>query len=143
MKARFLFPYWCRYVGIALIVMHIPVMLLRKIIGFDTPGAPASAGIWGGHHLFFILTTLTMAIGLFMVAFSKEKIEDEQIKQLRLDSLQWAIYFNYILLTISLILSSDTAHILFLNLMVPLLFFIIRFQWKLFQNNRLLKSGQL
>ena len=81
-----------------------------------------------------------MAVGLFLAAFSKEKIEDEQISQLRLDSLQWAIYVNYILLIVSLILTSDTEHILFLNLLIPLVFFIIRFQWKIFQNNRLLKK---
>ena len=139
MKTRFLFPYWCRYLGYALIVAHIPVMLLRKMIGFDIPGAPFDDSLLSPHHLFFMTTTLLMAVGLFLAAFSKEKIEDEQISQLRLDSLQWAIYVNYILLIVSLILSSDTEHILFLNLLIPLVFFIIRFQWKIFQNNRLLK----
>jgi len=85
---------------------------------------------------------LLMAIGLFLAAFSKEKIEDEQISQLRLDSLQWAIYVNYILLIVSLILSTDTEHVLFLNLLVPLVFFIIRFQWKLYLNNRLLRKDE-
>jgi hypothetical protein len=60
---------------------------------------------------------------------------------LRLDSLQWAIYLNYLLLIISLIISTDTEHILFLNLLVPLLFFIIRFRWQIYRNNRLLKRN--
>ena len=140
MKTRFLFPYWCRYLGYALVLAHIPVMLLRKMIGFDIPGNRIDNGLLSPHHLFFMTTTLLMAVGLFLAAFSKEKIEDEQISQLRLDSLQWAIYVNYILLIVSLILSSDTEHILFLNLLIPLVFFIIRFQWKIFQNNRLLKK---
>ena len=140
MKTRFLFPYWCRYLGYALFLIHIPVVLLRKMIGFDLPGQHMDdGGLLSPHHIFFMATTLLMALGLFLAAFSKEKIEDEQISQLRLDSLQWAIYLNYILLIISLVLSSDTEHILFLNLLVPLVFFIIRFQWKLFQNNRMLK----
>ena len=139
MKTRFLFPYWCRYLGYALVLAHIPVMLLRKMIGFDIPGNRIDNGLLSPHHLFFMTTTLLMAVGLFLAAFSKEKIEDEQISQLRLDSLQWAIYVNYILLIVSLILTSDTEHILFLNLLIPLVFFIIRFQWKIFQNNRLLK----
>jgi hypothetical protein len=110
------------------------------MIGFDIPGQNIDdGGLFSPHHLFFMTTTLLMALGLFLAAFSKEKIEDEQISQLRLDSLQWAIYVNYMLLIVSLILSSDTEHILFLNLLVPLVFFIIRFQWKLFQNNRMLK----
>ena len=142
MKSRFLFPYWCRYLGYALVVAHIPVMLLRKMIGFDLPGEPRSDGIFAPHHLFFMATTLLMAIGLFLAAFSKEKIEDEQISQLRLDSLQWAIYVNYVLLIVSLVLTNDTEHVLFLNLLVPLVFFIVRFQWKLYLNNRLLRKDE-
>ena len=88
MKTRFLFPYWCRYLGYTLFVIHIPIMLLRKALGFDLPGEVHSDGIFAPHHLFFMATTLLMAIGLFLAAFSKEKIEDEQISQLRLDSLQ-------------------------------------------------------
>jgi len=139
MKTRFLFPHWCRYLGYTLFVIHIPVVLFQKMLGFDTPGGTIDNGLFNPHHLFFMATTLLMAVGLFLAAFSKEKIEDEQISQLRLDSLQWAIYVNYVLLIVSLILSSDTEHILFLNLLIPLVFFIIRFQWKLFQNNRMLK----
>ena len=111
-------------------------------MGFDLPGETHSDGIFSPHHLFFMATTLLMAIGLFLAAFSKEKIEDEQISQLRLDSLQWAIYVNYALLIVSLILSTDTEHVLFLNLLVPLVFFIIRFQWKLYLNNRLLRKDE-
>jgi len=141
MKTRFLFPHWCRYLGYALFLIHIPVVLFQKMLGFDIPGQHIDdGGLFSPHHLFFMTTTLLMALGLFLAAFSKEKIEDEQISQLRLDSLQWAIYVNYVLLIVSLILSSDTQHILFLNLLVPLVFFIIRFQWKLFQNNRMLKK---
>jgi len=142
MKTRFLFPYWCRYLGYTLFVIHIPIVLLRKMMGFDLPGETHSDGIFSPHHLFFMATTLLMAIGLFLAAFSKEKIEDEQISQLRLDSLQWAIYVNYILLIVSLILSTDTEHVLFLNLLVPLVFFITRFQWKLYLNNRLLRKDE-
>jgi uncharacterized membrane protein YiaA len=142
MKSRFLFPHWCRYVGYVLVIAHVPVMLLRKMIGFDTSGSLINNSLLSPHHLFFMTTTLLMAIGLFLAAFSKEKVEDEQISQLRLDSLQWAIYVNYVLLIVSLIFSTDTQHILFLNLLVPLVFFIVRFQWKIFQNNRLLRKDE-
>ncbi len=141
MKSRFLFPYWFRYFGLALILFHVPVVLFKKELGFDHAGAD-NPDLFNSHHVFFMTTTLLMAVGLFFAAFAKEKIEDEQISQLRLDSLQWAIYVNYVLLVVSLILSSDTEHILFLNLLVPLVFFIVRFRWKIFQNNRLLKKEE-
>ena len=81
-------------------------------------------------------------IGLFLIAFSKEKIEDEQIIQLRLDSLRWAIYLNYGILVFSLVFThgSDSKHILLLNIWLPLLFFILRFQWVLYKLNRSVKS---
>ena len=104
----------------------------------DNP--PGNTSLFTGEHLFFISTTLLMSLGLFLVAFASEKIEDEQIWQIRLDSLRWAIYVNYLILIISLVFIYDTAHILELNLWVPLLFFIIRFRWVIFRLNRSLSK---
>ena len=80
-----------------------------------------------------------MTVGLFLVAFAKEKIEDEQIWSIRLESLRWAIYVNYAILIVSLVFLDDVHHIMELNLWVPLIFFIIRFQWIIFRLNRSLK----
>ncbi|WP_295668979.1 hypothetical protein [uncultured Mucilaginibacter sp.] len=142
MKSRFLFPFWFRYLGTALFLVHVPFVFFKR------PPDPVDAQhiadntLFNNGHLFFMATTLLMAVGLFFIAFAKEKIEDEQISQLRLDSLQWAIYLNYFLLIIGLILTTDTEHILFLNLMVPLFFFIVRFRWVIFKlNHSLPKEG--
>lgn len=140
MKPLFLFPHWCRYLGYILVVVHIPIVLYKNEIGFDMHGT--DAGVFNSRHVFFMLTTLLMAVGLFIAAFSKEKIEDEQITQLRLDSLQWAVYVNYLFLIISLVFSTDTEHILFLNLLVPLVFFIIRFRWKMWRLNQSLNGNK-
>ena len=141
MKSKFLFPYWCRFLGWALFLVHVPVVLLKKDLGFDVPGDLSDQGLFNSHHLFFMCTSLLMVSGLFLVAFAKEKIEDEQIWQVRLDSLRWAIYVNYLILIISLVFIEDTGHILHLNLWVPLLFFIIRFRWVIFRlNNSLSKD---
>jgi hypothetical protein len=135
MKTRFLFPYWCRYLGVALILAHIPVVLFRKQLGLDNQDDSIGPGLFNSHHIFFICTALLMLIGLFLIAFAKEKIEDEQIWQIRLDSLKWAICLNYVILIVSLIFSEDVHHILELNLWVPLLFFVIRFRWVIFRLN--------
>lgn len=141
MKPKFLFPYWTRYLGWVLVFAHIPVMVLGKINGLNDDHSDV---LFNAPHLLFIGTALLMAIGLFLVAFSRERIEDEQIAQLRLDSLRWAVFVNYIVLILCLVFFNDVHHILLLNLWIPLLFFIIRFQWKLFRNNRLIKNdGQL
>ena len=94
-------------------------------------------GLFTGSHIFFIFTTLMVTIGLFLFAFSKEKIENEQIMQLRRDSLQWAVYFNYVVLIVTLIFTEhmEIGHIMMLNMWTLLLFFIFRFQWAIIRNN--------
>jgi DNA-binding XRE family transcriptional regulator len=140
MKLKFLFPYWTRYLGCALVLAHIPIVAARRVYDSNHPYTPNTpdGGPFANHHLFFLVTLLLMVIGLFLVAFSKEKIEDEQISQLRLDSLQWAVYLNYFILIISLVFvdPSDIKHILELNLWVPLVFFILRFRWVIFRLGR-------
>ena len=142
MKNHFLFPYWCRYIGWGCIIAHVPLAMLGKAHGMNSvlDNGPVNGPLFNGEHLFFICTTLLMSAGLFLVAFAREKIEDEQIWQIRLNSLRWAIYINYIILIASLVLINDTGHILELNLWVPLAFFIIRFRWVIFRLNHSLKE---
>ena len=138
MKNHFLFPYWCRYLGWGCILAHVPLSILGKAHGITNvlDHGPVNESLFNSEHLFFICTTLLMSAGLFLVAFAREKIEDEQIWQIRLNSLRWAIYINYIILIASLILINDTGHILELNLWVPLAFFIVRFRWIIFRLNK-------
>ena len=144
MRTNYLLPFNSRYFGIALILVHIPIKLFwdanyregwaHRHIDPSASGNP----LFSPPHLFFIGTTLMVLVGLFLIAFSKERVEDEQIVQLRLDSLRWAIYLNYAILLFSLVFteSSESNHILFLNMWLPLLFFILRFQWVLYRLNR-------
>ncbi|GAB3918399.1 hypothetical protein [Mucilaginibacter boryungensis] len=133
MKTRFLFPYYFKFIGIVLFLVHVPLVMFWRT-GHSSP----EHGFLSPHHLFFIFTVVLMVTGLVMIAFSKEKIEDEQITQLRLDSLQWAIYLNYFLLIGSLVFTTaaDYKDILSVNLWLPLMFFIIRFRWMLYRLNR-------
>lgn len=145
MKTRFLFPYWCKFLGIGLFLVHIPVMAFKKQLGFSGQHAVDSNLFYNSNHWFFIITTLTMLSGLVLIAFSKEKIEDEQITQLRMDSLQIAIYLNYIILIVSLLFTdkNDFWDIIHLNMWVPLAFFILLFRWKMYRNSRLIKDDTL
>lgn len=145
MKTRFLFPYWCKYLGIFFFIAHIPVVLFKQQIGFGSNGANDGTGLFNSQHIFFMVTTLLMLTGLVLFAFSKERIEDEQISQLRLDSLQWAVYLSYILLIISLAFSNhqDAKDIMHLNVWVPLVIFIVLFRWKMFRNSRYTKDDAI
>ena len=148
MREKYLFPYSSRFIGIGLILVHVPIKLLWDHFypnGFEQQqSSPGLTGfLFSAPHLFFIGTTLMVLVGLFLIAFSRERVEDEQITQLRLDSLRWAIYLNYAILLFSLIFTygQDSNHILMLNIWLPLLFFILRFQWVIYRLNRSARSN--
>lgn len=150
MKDKYLLPYKSRWIGLLLILLHIPIravweMYYPQIDEHRLPVDPSDSALFTNAHLFFISSTLLVLTGLFLIAFAKEKIEDEQISQLRLDSLRWAIYVNYALLILSLIFTNGVNFIdmLRLNLWLPLLFFIIRFRWIIYRQNKLSKSSNL
>jgi hypothetical protein len=142
MKTRFLFPYWCKYLGVALFLVHLPVALFREQFGFVNM-SPTDPGLFSPFHLFYLLTTIFMLTGLVLFAFAKEKIEDEQIAQLRMDSLQWAVYLSYIVLIVWLALTpswQSMKDIIHMHTWVPLLIFIVLFRWKMFRNSRYSKD---
>jgi hypothetical protein len=79
------------------------------------------------------LLYLTIIAGLFMVAFSRQKVEDERIAQIRLEALQWGIYTNYFLLILCIVFVYGTKFLVVLayNMFTPLFIFVLRFYWLL------------
>jgi len=148
MKSRFLFPYKSRFIGYVLIFAYIPVMVAKKMFyhGYMDHGVhiklPDNSGLLSPDHVFNVIATLVVTIGLLLLAFSKEKLEDEQIVQLRLDSLQWTMYFTYVLFIMIIIFTNsiDLVHVVGINLWLLLVFFIIRFRWVIFRLNRSLRE---
>jgi hypothetical protein len=152
MKSRFLFPHKWRVAGFVLLLLASIMMLYNNL---TSGGIAASTNLDGG---FFgkpasqqiavasnDVEYLAVIIGLLLVGFSKEKVEDEQIAQLRLDSLQWAVYVNYSILIVCIIFINglDFLSVMAYNIMSQLLFFIIRFRWKVYQLTRQLKRDEL
>lgn len=80
------------------------------------------------------ILSLLVILGGILTGFSKEKIEDEYIAQIRLESLVWAFYFNFIILALAIILISGIAflNVMIYNMFTILIFFVIRFNWKLY-----------
>jgi hypothetical protein len=78
-------------------------------------------------------------IGLVLVAFAKEKKEDEFISFLRLKSWQWAILISYGILFVAnwLIFGLEFLSFMTYNMFTVLLVFILKFNYSLY----LLKKG--
>ena len=105
----------------------------------DTNSSNPSIGI------FFKSMDITNTLQIFfliilgmMIVFSKEKIEDEYIRQIRYNSLAWAIFVNYLLLFISNLFfwQMNFLDVMSFNMFTPIIIFGLRFQYLLFRLNR-------
>ncbi len=88
------------------------------------------------------LIGLLLILGAIFIALSKEKREDEFISKIRLDSLVWAVYVNYIILILAILFIYGTVFLwaLAFNMFTILLFFIIRFNWVKYKSRKLLRD---
>jgi hypothetical protein len=78
-----------------------------------------------------------LIVGLLFIAFAREKQEDEFISRIRMESLQWAVLINYILLVLATWLIYDVAFIdvMMYNMLTVLIIFILRFHIVLWRYN--------
>lgn len=77
-------------------------------------------------------------VGCLLIGFTKEKYEDEFIAKIRLSSLLWAVFVNYMLLLIAFIFIYDIAflNVMIYNMFTVLLIFISRFNYILYKNSK-------
>lgn len=77
------------------------------------------------------LISLTLLLGLLLLSFSKEKVEDEWIQRVRLESFQWAILINTLLLMGFTVFThgSPFLSVMVYNMFTPLLIFVGRFYY--------------
>ncbi|MEO6632565.1 MAG: hypothetical protein ABIN13_12605 [Mucilaginibacter sp.] len=150
MKTRFLFPTLYRLLGWLCLAADLIFIIALKILrpgGYaaaDLHSVPVSGArqditINSGMVWHNDVIILLLIFGLLFIAFSREKTEDELISRLRLDSLQWAAYVNYgiFIVCVTFIHGFDFLPVLVFNVITPLIFFIVRFQWRMYQLNRL------
>ena len=81
------------------------------------------------------LISVLLLIGGLLVMFSKEKKEDEYINQIRLNSLQNSVFFNYILLFFCIVFIHGIPfyHVMIYNLFTIILIYILRFHFLIYK----------
>jgi len=142
MKSRFLLPYSFRFVGMMALFIGLLCIVIVQVYSYsfvhDIRSLNDVAKIVGQYSGAFP----AIFIGLLFIGFSKEKVEDEHIAQLRLESLQWAIIANYSVLFYCFLIVSGISmlSVIILNLLTPIIFFIVHFRWKIWQLNRVSKE---
>jgi hypothetical protein len=96
------------------------------------------------NNVFDEITSLLLIIGAIFIAFSREKSEDEYISKIRLDSLVWATYVNYIIVILAIIFVYDFGFywVILLNMFTILIFFIIRYNWALYKSRKQIRDEE-
>lgn len=76
-----------------------------------------------------VALTLTI-LGLLAIAFSREKIEDEFVSQIRLNSLMWSfgLYYLIILLAVWVLYNDNFWSLMIYHLIMPIVFYVILFR---------------
>ena len=143
MKVNYLFPNKYKKIGWLIFIPSIIIGLVAHILVYepDFLDFKVPAVFFTDGLVFKLLKTnilnevygILIIISSLLVGFSKEKLEDEYISKIRLESLVWAVYVNYGILLISFLFFFDEAflEIMIFNMFTVLLFFIIRFHWQI------------
>ena len=130
MKNLWLLPAWCRKAGWAL---FIPCAILGLYLMFVEYYTPLEFEFYPALKAnIAIIGTL---IGLYMVAFSKEKIEDEFINSLRMDAMIKAIILNCVIIVLASLIIYGGWYIYTLSITqyFVLLAYIIIFRYNMYK----------
>ncbi|MFD2571762.1 hypothetical protein ACFSUS_14040 [Spirosoma soli] len=116
MKTKWLFPHRYRLIGWLIFLPAVILGLATLYAGFSVSWLVASilnepitidlgnskTNLVEIQNLTDELASIGVIVGLLLIAFSREKVEDEMIGQLRLEALQWSVYVNYLVLAIAI-----------------------------------------
>lgn len=141
MKASNLLPFKVKRLGWIILLPSIFLGFMVLYFEFAIPEfeieIPYATAFSSGKPMLNNLTDELVAIivivSLALIAFSEEKEEDEWVSKIRLESLQWSIYANYILLILAILLVYDMHFFeaLVYNMYTILILFILRFNYVL------------
>lgn len=153
MKSRFLFSHKYKPLGWVLLVVGSILGVVLMLNDFDYPSwevqvfpligeegilSSNTAFEWSWNNINDELAAFLLIIGGILVAFSKTEDEDEFISKIRMESLIWATYVNYIVLLLAILFVFDMAffNVMICNMFTILFFFIFRFHYVLFKSKK-------
>lgn len=153
MQPKFLFPHALKKIGWLITLPSLVFGLLYIFNGLEFSflefhlREKDKADFFTGEFENFTneILGILLIIGLNLVAFSKEKIEDEWVSKIRLESLQWGVYINSAVLIIATIFiyGDHFLTVMTFNMFTVLVFFIIRFNYIIYVKPMLEKKNRV
>ncbi|MBA3827433.1 MAG: hypothetical protein H0X33_00700 [Taibaiella sp.] len=138
MKNKLLLPHKYRMIGCILVLPAAALMIAVYVYNFSfrflrshlvwNEGAISDKIDFTGT-----ISIIISFISLFMIAFSKERIEDEYVAQVRLRALQISVYVSYLVLALGTLIFYDFSYlwVLYINMFTIPVIFIVLYQYHL------------
>lgn len=159
MKSTFLFPRPCYRLGWFLLIPGIIGIVLLSCLNISADEllnvkvfAILNSELMKRPEAFTVISNgisdeillCVVLIGGLLTGFSKLRNEDEMTATIRYESLAWAVYVNVAVMVLATIFIYGMFYfeVLLLNMFTMLLFFIIRFQLKLYRLNKSIKDDE-
>ncbi|MDF2158035.1 hypothetical protein [Algoriphagus sp. CAU 1675] len=144
MLSKILLPHRFQWIGWALFVPSAVLAFMTLSFEFEFEWLEIAnirkPGIFSNSDENFTNETavILLFISLFLIAFTKEKKEDEYIQKIRLDSILFATYGYFILNVIGTLLfyGFDYFSFILLNMYSIPLLFIARFRWVMYRQRQ-------
>jgi hypothetical protein len=151
MVTSFLLPTRCKLFGALLSIPALIAGLMIIVEQLDGDFLPVSIPPFLQHFIWYDqplnndaqptnlyfgdeLICLSLLTGLLILAFCRERDEDERIRLLRLAAFQWAMVVNAILLACFIVFTHGMPFltVMVFNMFTPLLLFVGRFYYTLY-----------
>ena len=152
MKTRFLLPNKFKLIGWILVVpsailgfliiffdFELSFLEFKVFVFYSSSGfGDSTIFSFDNYNLTKTIAGVIFLVGAIMVAFAKEKHEDEFLSKIRLESLLWATYINYVILLLCFLFIYDFGFVLVMifNMFTILILFIIRFNYILYRTSK-------
>lgn len=148
MQSALLLPYKYKLIGTILFMVSLALGILVRFWDFQLPFLTIilrkkAGNVFDDKINFtdeFALSGIILA--LLFISFAREKREDEFINKTRLESWQWAVLINYILLLIATWTVHGLAYIdvMMYNMLTIPIIFIIRFHYVMYKTKSLTEN---
>ena len=137
MNQKFLFPHSYKKPALIVLIICILFSIYLSVFGSEPDFLNFKIGekIRGDELIIitrnfaFTIDGILLIISSIVYGFSKEKVEDEYIQKIRLESLVWAVYINYALVIITFLVLYEISflYVMVYNLFTVLIIFNIKF----------------
>jgi len=137
MNQNFLFPHSYKKPALIMLIICILFSIYLSVFGSEPDFLNFKIGekMRGDElktitrNFAFTIDGILLIISSIVYGFSKEKVEDEYIQKIRLESLVWAVYINYALVIITFLVLYEISflYVMVYNLFTVLIIFNIKF----------------